>query len=407
MRPPTAIPLAIFGAILLAACAPAYADPAVERPTPSSTDVPALVAGINDAGLRLYLAAREEGQNTAVSPVSIGLAFGMADAGATGGVERAISGFFGYPAQGDDRFAAFNALDQSLQSDEDGKVLRIANRLFTDLAFAPKEEYRRTLATYFGAGAEPAPLATDPKAAARQINGWIGDRTNGLIKDLVKPEMFSDASRVMLANTVYMKADWDQPFESEATGDATFTGLDGSTATIQMMHQPGAYGEFATGDGWVAATKAYLDGGTEMLIVLPDEGRFEDVEDDLQAVLNEVDQNLEQTSYRLELPKFTVASTTDLREVIEQRLGVTGMFGVVGLDGIGKDLYIDNAAHGVKVIVDEKGTEAAAATVIGVEEASAIVATNELIADHPFLYVVRDTETGAILFVGRVLDAAA
>src|SRR6187402_3441161 len=171
MRPTTTIPLAIAGALLLAACAPAYADPAVERPKASSTNVPVLVSGINDAGLRLYLAAREDGQNTAVSPVSIGLAFGMADAGATRGVERAISDFFGYPAAGDDRFAAFNALDQSLQSDDDGEVLRIANRLFTDTAFTPEEEYRLTLAKFFGAGAEPAPLATDAKAAARQING--------------------------------------------------------------------------------------------------------------------------------------------------------------------------------------------------------------------------------------------
>src|SRR3954449_8185232 len=106
MRHSSAIPLAVAGGLLLAACAPAFADPAVERPAPSSTDVPALVTGINAAGLRLYLAAREDGQNTAVSPVSIGLAFGMADAGATGGVEQAIAGFFGFPASGEARLAA-------------------------------------------------------------------------------------------------------------------------------------------------------------------------------------------------------------------------------------------------------------------------------------------------------------
>ena len=74
------------------------------------------------------------------------------------------------------RLAAFNALDQSLESDADGKVLRIANRMFTDTAFTPSEDYRVALATYFGAGAEPAPLATNGEAAAKQINGWISEQ---------------------------------------------------------------------------------------------------------------------------------------------------------------------------------------------------------------------------------------
>ena len=283
----------------------------------------------------------------------------------------------------------------------------IANRMFTDKAFEPSEDYRVALATYFGAGAEPAPLATNGEASAKQINGWISKKTNGLIKDLVKAEAFSPDSRLMLANTVYMKADWDEPFEHDDTHDGTFTRLDGSTRTVKMMHQTETTGEFARGDGWVAATKAYLDGDTEMLVILPDEGRFAEVEDDLPSVLGEVDDSLVETGYLLALPKFTATSATDLREVMESRLGVDGLFGVVGLDGIGKDLYIDSAAHAVKVIVDETGTEAAAATVIGMDATGAIVAENELVADHPFIYVIRDTETGAIEFVGRVLDPSA
>ena len=178
-------------------------------------------------------------------------------------------------------------------------------------------------------------------------------------------------------------------------------------STVRLMHQADASGEFARGDGWVAATKPYVEGDTEMLVILPDEGRFDEVEDELPSVLGAVDESLVETSYLLALPKFTATSATDLREVMENRLGVTGLFGVVGLDGIGKDLYIDSAAHGVKVIVDETGTEAAGATVIGMDATGAVVAENELVADHPFIYVIRDTETGAIEFVGRVLDPTA
>jgi len=398
---------AIAGVLLLTGCAAAYADPQVERPSPSSDNVPALVTGINDAGVRLYLAAREDGQNTAVSPVSIGLAFGMADAGASGGVERAISDFFSFPASGEERLKAFNALDQSLEDEQGGKVLRVANRLFTDTDFAPRKDYQVTLATYFGAGAEPVPMVQDPKAAAKRINHWISGETKGLIKDLVKPDMFTDNSRVMLANTVYMKADWDQPFKAESTSPGTFTKLDGSTVAVSYMHQADEHGEVAVGDGWVAGTKPYLDGVSEMLIIVPDAGRFTEIEDNLPAVLGDVNGALTQTDYSLSLPPFTATSTTDLREVMESRLGVKGLFGEVGLDGIGDNLYISSAAHGVKVIVDEKGTEAAGATVVGMEATGAVATTNAVVADHPFLYVIRDTKTGAIEFIGRVLDPTA
>jgi len=398
---------AIAGVLLLTGCAAAYADPQVERPSPSSDNVPALVTGINDAGVRLYLAAREDGQNTAVSPVSIGLAFGMADAGASGGVERAISDFFSFPASGEERLKAFNALDQSLEDEQGGKVLRVANRLFTDTDFAPRKDYQVTLATYFGAGAEPVPMVQDPKAAAKRINHWISGETKGLIKDLVKPDMFTDNSRVMLANTVYMKADWDQPFKAESTSPGTFTRLDGSTVAVSFMHQADEHGEVAVGDGWVAGTKPDLDGASELLIIVPDAGRFTEIEDNLPAVLGDVNGALTQTDYSLSLPPFTATSTTDLREVMESRLGVKGLFGEVGLDGIGDNLYISSAAHGVKVIVDEKGTEAAGATVVGMEATGAVATTNAVVADHPFLYVIRDTKTGAIEFIGRVLDPTA
>jgi len=405
MRPYIA---AAAGALLLAGCAPAYADPEVERPTPDAADLPALVTGLNDAGLRLYLAAREDGENTAISPVSIGFAFGMADAGATGGVEKAIADFFGLPASGEQRLAAFNALDQSLESEQEGQVLRIANRMFLDDAFEPKEDYRVTLATYFGAGAEPAPLATNGDASAKQINRWLSDQTEGLIKDLVKPEMFSDQSRVMLANTVYMKADWDQPFKAELTSDGDFARLDGSTTTVPLMHQGDVWGSAWRGDGWVAGAKPYIEGDTEMVIIVPDQGRFTEIEDGLGAVLEDIDSVVPQEQFSLTLPTFTAGSTTDLRDVMENRLGVTGLFGVIGLDGIGDNLYIDSASHGVKVIVDEKGTEAAAATVIGMDAGSApMEPAISVVADHPFIYVIRDTETGAIEFIGRVLDPTA
>jgi serpin B len=171
------------------------------------------------------------------------------------------------------------------------------------------------------------------------------------------------------------------------------------------MHAGPVHGTAAIGDGWVAGTKAYLGGDSEMLILVPDSGRFTEIEDDLPEVLADVDAALAQTDYALTLPTFTAASLTDLREVMERRLGVEGLFGVVGFDGIGETLYLDSAAHGVKVIVDEAGTEAAAASVLGIAAGSAPSEPEITVAaDKPFIYVIRDVDTGAITFVGRVLD---
>lgn len=402
--------LVALGAAVLAGCAPAVADPVVDRPSPESADLPALVAGINDAGLRIYLAAREDGKDTAVSPLSIGLAFGMADAGASGGVADALEGFFGFPGSGEERLGAFNALEQSLShdADDDLPLVRIANRVFTDNEFAPLEDYRIALATYFGAGAEPVPMATNGEAAAARINAWIEDRTEGLVKDLVAPTTFNERSRLMLVNTLYMDANWANPFDANNTGDYPFTRLDDSQSRVQMMWQGGAIGESATGEGWVAATVPYVGNELEMVVILPDAGGFTAVEDALgEGLLTDVDAALAPDEFTLALPKFRAESTSDLRKAIEGELGVEGMFGVIGLDGIGEELGIDSAVHGVTVIVDEEGTEAGAATAIEIMAGSAPAAPEfELIADRPFLYLVRDTETGAILFLGRVLNPA-
>lgn len=401
---------AALGTAVLAGCAPAVADPLVDRPAPDSDELPALMDGINDAGVRIYLAAREDGQDTAVSPLSIGLAFGMADAGASGGVADALEGFFGFPGSGEERLEAFNALEQTLShdADDDLPLVRIANRVFTDDEFTPLEKYRVALATYFGAGAESVPMATNGDAAAKRINGWVEDRTEGLIKDLVSPTAFNEQSRLMLVNTLYMDADWADPFDANNTGDYPFTSLDGSQSTVQMMWQGGAIGESATGEGWIAATVPYVGNELEMVVILPDAGGFAAVEDALgSGLLTDVDAALAPDEFTLALPKFRAESTSDLREVIEGELGVQGMFGEIGLDGIGEELLIDSAVHAVTVIVDEEGTEAGAATAIGIMAGSAPMQPEfELIADRPFLYLVRDVETGAILFVGRVLNPA-
>jgi serpin B len=408
-------------ALVLASCAApggsAATDPAADRPAADASAASDLARSLNDAGFRIFHASLADGENTAVSPLSIGLAFGMLDAGATGPVAAALDGLFAYPSTGHARLGAFNSLDQLASSDpaalpKPGKgepghaIVRVANRVFIDTSFAPLDGYRNDLARYFGAGAQTEPLATDGSKSAKDINAWIAKRTEGLIPTLVTPDVFNADSRVTLVNALYMKAQWQTPFEHSATSDDAFTLSDGSAVTVPTMHSGSQHGDVYQGEHFVAVALPYAYDELSMTLIVPEAGAYTDVEAALnQSTLDAIDAGAKGTAYTLALPKFTTESTTDLGDVIKNKMGVDGLFGTVGLDGIGPKLLVSGAVHATKVIVDEDGTEAAAATAIMVGTASAPADQPvDIRADHPFLYVIRDTDTGAVLFVGRVLD---
>ncbi|MFV0634550.1 serpin family protein [Demequina sp.] len=396
---------------------------AAERPIPDSDLVPALARGIDEAGYAVFRAAASETENTAVSPSSIGLAFGMADAGASGQVSLAIEQTFALPGEGDERLAAFNAYEQRLAiapgtkgEDADGHevelpMVTIANKVFTDTAFTPSVEYVETVQRWFGADAQSIPLRTDPGAAADTMNDWISDQTNGLIKDLYDADSFSDASRLELLNALYMKAQWRDELTPEHTQDWGFTRLDGSRVEVPMMNATVTASGAMQGDGYVAGALAYAGDALEMVVIVPDEGRFAEVRDRLDpALMEEIDAGWSPSAaFTVLVPRFEAATRVDLRDVMEDTMGIEGLFDTEGLDGIAPDLVIGSAIHATKVIVDEEGTEAAAVTGIGVEAAGAMVPAEsiDVVAERPFLYVIRDIDTGASLFVGQVLDPTA
>jgi len=408
-----AVAITAAAALALAACA-SPGSPAADPDSPHTED---LARSLNDAGLAIFRAAAKDDENTAVSPLSIGTAFGMLNEGATAPVAGALDEAFGWPVDGEPLLGAFNSLTQRASSEPgnfpapgedepDHAIVRIANRMYLDDGFAPEQAYREALATYFGAGAEETPMSTDPETAADAINGWVKDRTEGLIPKLVEPDAFDADSRLALVNALYMKAAWQQPFEEFATSDEPFALTGGDSAVVPMMHSGTRDGMVYQGDDFVAVGLPYAYGELEMTLIVPTPGGFEAVRSGLdQDLLDAIDAGAASTGYTLAMPRFTAESTTNLRSVIEGELGIDNLFGVVGLDGIAPDLYVSAAVHATKVIVDEAGTEAAAATAIIAGTTSAPLPPDfEIRADHPFLYVIRDADTGAVLFVGQVLD---
>lgn len=381
------------------------AAPDVERPAPDSPDVEELTAGLNDVGYRLFAAAADDSSDDLVlSPLSIGVAFGMADAGASGATADALAELFAYPVEGEARWEAFNTLEQDV-TDVGGPIVRLANRQFPDTSFATAEGYDERLATYFGARVEPLRLQADPAGSREHINGWVADRTEDLITDLL-PDGFLDSNSVLvLVNALYLEADWATPFGKYPTEEADFTRLDGSTVTVPLMHELELSGPAVATETYAATEVPYEGDELSMLVIVPDEGHYEDVEARLgDGLVDEIGATAGGQAVELFLPRFDSDSNLDLRALIEDNLGVANIFGVAGYDGIAPGITLESAVHAADIAVDEQGTVAAAATALGFEESGPPEPEVTVRADRPFLYLIRHRPTGAVLFVGRVLD---
>jgi serpin B len=287
-------------------------------------------------------------------------------------------------------------------------TVAIANRAYQEKTYSVVPTYAENLQKWFGAGIEPLDIQKDPTGATKHINGWVDDRTKGLISDLIPDGVINEATVLVLVNALYLKASWQTTFDPAATSDGTFTLLDGSTTTAPFMHDGSLDASAVFGDGYSAVDLPYASGDLSMLVIVPDAGNYAEIEAELGTdFVERVDAALAPATLDLAFPTFESESQIGLKDVIEGDLGITGLFRSGGLDGIGENIEVADAIHAAKIIVNEEGTEAAAATAIMMELTAMPADPTPFTVDRPFLYVIRDNATGAVLFVGRVLDPAA
>jgi serpin B len=214
---------------------------------------------------------------------------------------------------------------------------------------------------------------------------------------------------MVLVNAIYFKADWLDQFDKDSTFDVPFHLLDGSTVDVPMMHQ-GMYIPYVQGDGYQAVELAYAGGTAAMDIIVPDEGSFEAFDAALNIeTLNEIFSSMQPTSVEFGLPKFTFTSDFGLARQLEN-MGMKDAFNrdfadFSGMTG-GKDLFISDVVHKAFIAVDEDGTEAAAATAVIMAVTSAPMFDTNLIVDRPFIFAIRDLQSGQILFMGGVVNPA-
>jgi serpin B len=386
----------------------------VTSPDVAGPDLAELVDGNSAFAFDLYQILREGRENLFYSPYSISVALAMTYAGARDETERQMADALRFALPQDRLHPAFNGLDLELArrgegaegKDEEGFRLNVVNAIWGQEGYEFLSEFLDVLAESYGAGLRVLDFEKAPEASRVTINDWVSEQTEGRIEDLIPQGVIDALTRLVLTNAIYFNAAWDNPFEPGLTEDGTFHLPDGGEVSVPMMRQTESLG-YAEGEGVQAVELPYDGGELSMVILLPDAGEFEAFENTLDA--GRVDAIVEDISYRqvaLSLPKFEVESDFSLVEALTA-MGMPDAFSDAadfsGMTG-SRDLFIAEVVHKAFVSVDEAGTEAAAATAVVMVEMAMPEEPVEVTVDRPFVFLIRDIETGAVLFVGRVVD---
>ena len=409
---------------IIGACTGSSGTPGVGLAIAAANRVPAdpaeailAASAINDFGLDLLRASIRGDENAVLSPASVALALGMARPGASGETAAQLDAVLREVAS-DAHPGWLNALDAALEGrsgtfrDQTGKdssvTLRIANAPFAQKDYAWNPDYLTALGSRFGAGVRLVDYRTNSEAARQAINGWVKDRTEGRIPELLDRASIDDMVRLVLVNAIYLKAAWLTPFVEASTADGSFTHLDGSTVNARFMHEAESL-RYAAGDGWRAVELPYVGGQLAMTIIVPDEltGFVADLD---AARFTSIVGALEEHQVELALPRFGTETKIDLATVLAA-MGMPDAFDKGRADfskmTSAERLYISAVIHQANIDVDEKGTTAAAATAVAIRATGAPLEPIRMSVDRPFVFALRDLTTGAILFLGQITQPAA
>lgn len=413
-RPPRLVLLVAVVGLIASACGPAAAAEVRSNAPRAAADAAAskkASAALDAFALDLYRRVAEKPGNVVLSPYSVAVALAMTRAGAAGVTASQMDAVLRTAIAGD-LDAGYNGLEQALAK-RPGKYkvgdqsldleLATANRLWGQNGFSFEQAFLDRLASSYGAGMQIVDYEKATEAARRTINEWVASRTKDRIKDLIPDGVLDARTRLVLTNAIYLKASWMVRFDDAVS--APFTRLDGSRVDAQLMHESETL-RYVSADGYQLAAIPYA-GGLSMLVVLPDPGRFAAVESALDgAKLRAAIDSLKPRAVNLSLPKFTFRSEARLKDVLTAMGMPVAFSDAADFSGMTKQdsLAIAEVLHQAFIAVDEKGTEAAAATAVVMRLTAAPQAPVDLRVDRPFLFAIQDEETGALLFLGRVTD---
>jgi serpin B len=389
----------------------------ITSPDVSTSEQALLVEGNSAFAFELYQALREERGNLFYSPYSISLALAMTYAGGRGETAQQMADTLQFLLEQERLHPAFNWLDAELTrrgegaagKDGEGFRLNIVNAIWGQKDYEFLSDFLDVLAENYGAGLRILDFITETEKSRLTINDWVSDQTEGRIEDLIPQGAIDALTRLVLTNAIYFNAAWGYPFDEDMTADGPFYLLDGGQVTVPMMKQTESFG-YTEGEGYQAVELLYDGGELSMVILLPEAGKFEAFEEGLQAHhVDAIINDLQLTEVALTMPQFEFESEFSLKDTLAgmgMPIAFSSSADFSGMTG-NRDLFISDVVHKAFVAVDEAGTEAAAATAVIMALTAVPPPPVEVTIDRPFIFLIRDIETGAILFVGRVMNPSA
>jgi serpin B len=362
-------------------------------------------------GADLFRLLGAAGRNTVFSPASVAAALQMALCGARGATAAQLAAALHLdgPAQAADGLRLLSDLLSSAGAGGPGGgvIMRAPNTLWVQAGLPLSPGFTGQLVDIAGVTVRPADFQSAPAEARAQINDLIAEQTAGKITNLLGPDAVSAATRLVLANAVYLKAAWTFPFPARATADAPFYPGDAggaplSAATMRLTSDLA----YLRADGYQAVLLPYKDSRLAMAVVLPEAGPPAALAPRLASGLAPLLTGATRQSVALSLPNFRQRAGFGLIPVLQQ-LGVQDAFtSAADFSGITSTvrLFISAVVHQAYIDVDEQGTEAAAATAVAMRPMALRRGPEpvRMIVDRPFLFAIADTATGLPLFLGQV-----
>jgi len=386
----------------------------ITSPDVSTSEQASLIEGNSAFAFDLYRALKEEDGNLFYSPYSISLALAMTYAGARGETAEQMAATLEFMLEQDRLHPAFNWLDAELASrgegaegkDGEGFRLNIVNAIWGQKDYKFLSDFLDVLAENYGAGLRILDFITETEKSRVTINDWVSDQTEGRIEDLIRQGAISELTRLVLTNAIYFNTAWAYPFDEDMTSGGQFYLLDSGQVSVPMMKQTESFG-YTEGEGYQAVELPYDGGELSMVILLPEAGQFEAFEEELQAQqASDIISDLQPARVALTMLRFEFDSEFSLKDTLAE-MGMPIAFSSAadfsGMTG-NRELFISDVVHKAFVAVDEAGTEAAAATAVIMDLTAVPETPVEVTIDRPFIFLIRDIETGAILFVGRVMN---
>ncbi len=376
-----------------------------------STDLQPLVNGNTAFALDLYSQLKATDGNLFFSPYSISTALAMTYAGARGDTAQQMAHVLHFDADQNQLPVLFGKLQKQLNEAQKKQEiqLNVANGLWAQKGQPFLPAFLETARQQYEANLNQADFRTSADSARNEINDWVSQKTNGKITDLIPAGMLNPMTRLVLVNAIYFKGRWATQFNKSRTADAPFSVTGNRRVQTPLMNLTENY-KYAEPEGLQLLELPYVGNDVSMVVLLPREtDGLKQLEASLTGPkLEDWLKQLHSQKVNVFLPRFKLTAQFTLANTLAA-MGMPAPFSpradFSGMDGA-RDLYISAVVHKAYVDVNEEGTEAAAATGVGVHALA--MRRPEPIpvfrADHPFIFLIRDTHYGSILFLGRVVD---